>query len=723
MSSLDDINDYIESGDYKRALEQLNIIISKEPNNALAYYLRGKSSFVAIQLSNNNSNYDANTALIYSHIELDLNKAIELDDSIIDAYRGLMYLNRAIKNIDEERLYAQVLIEKDPKSYDAFLLLGSSYLNNGISEADFHQAIAYYNEFINNMSSSYSKVARFERGLCYYNLGIFEKADIEANKLIIDFPMYDDAYFLKGITLSKGFDYRFYDDAIFFLERALELNENNYNAMYEASEWYFNKEEYKKAICLYDKLLDNNKYTLEALAGKAEALHDMIVYDSGKYYDSNIDIYNDIEENIRILDRVIYILGDNSLQYRYYKSNIYIAKKDFDSAKIEYHNALRDIKNIDSWFYEAIAEFYYNYADCISDYKNAIKYLNKINYLDRKISTYNLFVFIYNELKDYRGIINICDEFFLKINSNSFNNDDLYNDYENIYYIRFMYAYSLEMTLSTDYELIIENYRFCLNSSKLDKALIYCSISKIMMDNLIGRYYFIAMDYLKEAMKLDSSYAYYLYAKELFFGDIISSYPEVSFEILNNIVLVDRNLDVAYALLGMCYELGRGVSKDENKAFEIYYRWDRYIEINNSKSTVLKGMLAHCYYNGIGVNCDRDIAFNIVRSAVYKRGKNCDISIILLYSYFALMGYDGFVISRALLLFNENLPYYRDLATIMMIKRLYKTLNKKKELKLAIKKEISTIKNTGEFSLLYFRPYLKNFNIFYPFISGTKMEN
>ena len=157
MSSLDDINDYIESGDYKRALEQLNIIISKEPNNALAYYLRGKSSFVAIQLSNNNSNYDANTALIYSHIELDLNKAIELDDSIIDAYRGLMYLNRAIKNIDEERLYAQVLIEKDPKSYDAFLLLGSSYLNNGISEADFHQAIAYYNEFINNAGKENNK--------------------------------------------------------------------------------------------------------------------------------------------------------------------------------------------------------------------------------------------------------------------------------------------------------------------------------------------------------------------------------------------------------------------------------------------------------------------------------------------------------------------------------------------------------------------------------------
>ena len=34
-----------------------------------------------------------------------------------------------------------------------------------------------------------------------------------------------------------------------------------------------------------------------------------------------------------------------------------------------------------------------------------------------------------------------------------------------------MYAYSLEMTLSTDYELIIENYRFCLNSSKLEVRL------------------------------------------------------------------------------------------------------------------------------------------------------------------------------------------------------------------------------------------------------------
>ena len=715
MSSLDDINDYIERGNYKKALEQLNIIISKEPNNAKAYYLRGKSSFASLQTSYDDSFYDANTSLIYYNIECDLNKAIELDDSIIDAYRGLMYLNRAIKNIESERLFAQVLIEKDPKSYDAFLVLGSSYLNNGSSVSDFYQAIAFYDEFINNVSSSYSKVARFERGLCYYNLGILEKSDIEANKLILDFPMYDDAYFLKGITLSKGFSSHFYDDAIFFLEKALELNDKNYNAMYEASEWYFHKEDYQRAIYFYDKLLEANKHTLESLTGKAEALHDMIVYYSGKYYTSDSELSYAIDEAIELLNNVIDILGENSLQYRYYKSNLLIAKKDFEGVKIEYDNALRDIKKIDSWFYEAIAETYYNYAENINDYKHALEYLEKIDISERKISTYNLFIFTYNELKNYREIINICEEYFL---SGIVNNND-----ESNYYIRFMYAYSLEMIYSTDYERIIDNYRFCLNSSKLDKDLIYCSIVNIMIDYLPNKYYFIAMDYLQEAMKLNSVYAYYLYARELFFGNMIASYPELSFDILNKILVAEKNLDFVYALLGMCYEYGRGVIKDTNKAFEIYYKWDRYIELHNSKSTILKGMLAHCYYNGIGVEHNEALAFEIVKNAVERRGKNCDTSLILLYSYFALMGYEGFTLSRALLLFNENLPYYKDLATIMILKRLYKKLGKKKELKIATKKELDTIKNTGSFLLSYYSPYLKNFNIFYPLILENKDIN
>ena len=86
-------------------------------------------------------------------------------------------------------------LKRITRDLTALLILASSYLNNGENESDFHQAIGYYDDFISNVNPENSRVARFERGLCYYNLNILTKADIEANKLIYDFPFYDDAYF------------------------------------------------------------------------------------------------------------------------------------------------------------------------------------------------------------------------------------------------------------------------------------------------------------------------------------------------------------------------------------------------------------------------------------------------------------------------------------------------------------------------------------------------
>ena len=286
MESLEKIMEYMSEGDFKKAIKELNIIIEQEPNNAQAFYMRGKSAFIELQSEKYDN--DLKTNFIYSAIENDLNKCIEIDPSIIDAYRGLMYLNRVIKNVGKEREFAQTLLEKakelNETSTDAMLMLASSYLNNGKNESDFHQAIGFYDDFIKRVDIEEGRMARFERGLCYYNLDILNKADAEANKLIEDFPMYDDGYFLKGIALSKlGIDSEFFEDAIFFLNRAIELNDKNYSALYETAEWYFEKRNYKKAIEIYDKLLAvENKYNLAALFGKTQTLHDMIV-ESGEY--------------------------------------------------------------------------------------------------------------------------------------------------------------------------------------------------------------------------------------------------------------------------------------------------------------------------------------------------------------------------------------------------------------------------------------------------------
>ncbi|MBS4762906.1 MAG: tetratricopeptide repeat protein [Brachyspira sp.] len=691
MNSLDKIKQYMSEGDFRKAIKELDLIISKEPNNAIAFYMRGKSAFIEIQNEKYDNSLEATKSLIYSTIEHDLNKSIEIDPNIIDAYRGLMYLNRVVRNVDKEREFAQILLEKSKEtSIDALLILASSYLNNGKDESDFHQAIGFYDDFIKRVDIEDSKMARFERGLCYYNLDILNKADAEANKLIQDFPMYDDAYFLKGIALSKNsINSDFFEDAIFFLNRAVELNNKNYNALYEIAEWHFEKENYKKAIETYDKLLESkNKYNLASLLGKTQAFHDMII-ESGEYKE-NEETNKDLDEAFDLIDKVIEILGDDikSVQYKYYKGNLYSYKGEIDKAKEEFEKIIKETKDIDDWLYQRISEFYYNYAENKDDYKKSLEYLEKIK--DKKTSIYNLMIFVNYELKNYKKIVEICEEFLNKFLS--LNNNKDFEDIEenNIYYIRFIYAYSLQMIGSNNYDLIVENYKICLKDETLDKALIYRSIAKIMMYNMDYKYYLEGIENLKLSMQLNDALSYYLYAKELFYGNIIAPCPELAIGLANNSIELDANLECAYIIMGRGYELGRGVEKNENKAFEIYFKANEIAKINNSKCSCSKAALAHCYYNGIGVEKNQSKALSIVKKIAETRGRFSHSHIALLYSYFALECF------------------------VMTLKRLYKKLGRNKDVKRMIKIEAETLKRTGEFNLNYLRNYIKNFKNFYP---------
>ncbi len=715
MNSLDKIKQYMSEGDFRKAIKELDLIISKEPNNAIAFYMRGKSAFIEIQNEKYDNSLEATKSLIYSTIEHDLNKSIEIDPNIIDAYRGLMYLNRVVRNVDKEREFAQILLEKSKEtSIDALLILASSYLNNGKDESDFHQAIGFYDDFIKRVDIEDSKIARFERGLCYYNLDILNKADAEANKLIQDFPMYDDAYFLKGIALSKNsINSDFFEDAIFFLNRAVELNNKNYNALYEIAEWHFEKENYRKAIETYDKLLESkNKYNLASLLGKTQAFHDMII-ESGEYKE-NEETNKDLDEAFNLIDKVIEILGDDikSVQYKYYKGNLYSYKGEIDKAKEEFEKIIKDTKDINDWLYQRISEFYYNYAEYKDDYKKSLEYLEKIK--DKKTSIYNLMIFVNYELKNYKKIVEICEEFLNKFLSLNNNKDFEEIEENNIYYIRFIYAYSLQMIGSNNYDLIVENYKICLNDETLDKALIYRSIAKIMMYNMDYKYYLEGIENLKLSMQLNDALSYYLYAKELFYGNIIAPCPELAIGLANNSIELDANLECAYIIMGRGYELGRGVEKNENKAFEIYFKANEIAKINNSKCSCSKAALAHCYYNGIGVEKNQAKALSIVKKIAETRGRFSHSYIALLYSYFALNNFEGFDLKKALSLFNQTLPHYSDLSVVMTLKRLYKKLGRNKDVKRMIKIEAETLKRTGEFNLNYLRNYIKNFKNFYP---------
>lgn len=701
MDSLEDINRYINDGDYKRAIEELNLLIYNEPDNAKAFYMRGKFRFIDLQ-KNKYDYSSANLSLIYSNIEYDLIHSIEIDPNIIDAYRGLMYLNRDIANVDKEREYAQILFEKDNKAYDALLMLANSYLNNGENASDFHQAIGYYDDFIERVDIEESKVARFERGLCYYNLNILIKADYEANELIKDFPFYDEAYFLKAIALAKkGVDSEFYYDALLFLNRAIELNDKNYNAIYERAEWYFSKEDYLNAIKNYDILLEtDNKYKLAALLGKSEALHDYIV--SGEYHSDT----NYIKEAFSLLDKIIknFSLDKKYMRYKYYRGNLYAYIGEAERAKAEFDDILKNNDDFNEWFYNDILEFYYYNAKTDEDYKHLIKYLDKIKNIRALIYK----TFSYYKLKNYKESALSAKEVLGSLD-NSYANEEMYH-------LRYVYAFSLIETKSHDYETIIENLKISLNSTELNKAIIYRKIAKVMIYNIPQKYYYEGIKYLELAINMNDFFAYYIYSKELFYGNILTPSPELAIGMANTSIDLHSTFEPSHIILGRAYELGRGIEKNEDKAFEIYYKSNEIAKMNNYHSSCSKAALAHCYYNGIGVTKNEALALELIKDAVDNYRENCHDYVLLLYAYFALTNKDGFSLEKAASVFDEDITYHNSLSFIMTFKRVYKKLGNSSMVKKLSSIEKETLKNTGEFNLNYLRKYIKNYNEYYPIV-------
>lgn len=701
MDSLEDINRYINDGDYKRAIEELNLLIYNEPDNAKAFYMRGKFRFIDLQ-KNKYDYSSANLSLIYSNIEYDLIHSIEIDPNIIDAYRGLMYLNRDIANVDKEREYAQILFEKDNKAYDALLMLANSYLNNGENASDFHQAIGYYDDFIERVDIEESKVARFERGLCYYNLNILIKADYEANELIKDFPFYDEAYFLKAIALAKkGVDSEFYYDALLFLNRAIELNDKNYNAIYERAEWYFSKEDYLNAIKNYDILLEtDNKYKLAALLGKSEALHDYIV--SGEHHSDT----NYIKEAFSLLDKIIknFSLDKKYMRYKYYRGNLYAYIGETERAKAEFDYILKDNDDFNEWFYNDILEFYYYNAKTDEDYKHLIKYLEKIKNIRALIYK----TFSYYKLKNYKESALVAKEVLGSLD-NSYSSEDMYH-------LRYIYAFSLIETKSHDYETIIENLKISLNSNELNKAIIYRKIAKVMIYNIPQKHYYEGIKYLELAINMNDFFAYYIYSKELFYGNILTPSPELAIGMANTSIDLHSTFEPSHIILGRAYELGRGIEKNEDKAFEIYYKSNEIAKMNNYHSSCSKAALAHCYYNGIGVNKNEALGLELIKEAVDNYSENCHDYVLLLYAYFALTNKEGFSLEKAASVFDEDITYHNSLSFIMTFKRVYKKLGNSSMVKKLSSIEKETLKNTGEFNLNYLRKYIKNYNEYYPIV-------
>lgn len=710
MASLDEINEYMESGNYKSAIEALGKIISEDPNNAKAFYMRGKATFIEAQKNNNEkiSGYDAKRALVYSTIEYDLNKAINIDPTILDAYRGLMYLNRDLGNIEKEREYAQILFEKDSISFDALLLLARSYLNNGASDGDFHQAIGFYTDFIEYVDSEEVKIAKFERGLCYYNLNIIERADEEANNLIQEYPFYDDAYYLKGLVLSKyDIQSEEYGEALFFFDKAIEITPGYFGAIYERAKWYYNKGEYKKSIEDYNYILSSNKNRIDVILGKAQALHDFITENENEDYPDSQEGARDLQEAMQLLNYIIDELKIKSNQFSYYRADLRAYQGEFKKAIEELRNVIKGMDEIWPWLYEKMAGWCYRAAEEEEDYRETLSYLEKIKEEDYTSSTYYITAYSSYEIDDFETAVIACKKFFSMEASGEWT------------YGHWIYAVSLDMTGSKDYELIIEHLRKCLIEK--DEGFVYSEIGRIMLYNAPHKYMKDGMEMIEKAVELDNPFSMYLLSQEFFYGnDIIKPDPNKAIELAKRAFKEDETIECSLTLIGKAYEIGAGMERNEKKAFEYYEKAYNVGEDNDTFCSCAKGALAHSYFIGLGVKKDKKKALKIVKEVMDKNGRDSHNNIILLYSYFALKGFDNFDLNKSLELLETAMPYPTNIFFPMMLKRIYKRLKKYDLIERATKIQEETLKRSGELYKIYAKKYLNNFNDFYPMIYFIK---
>lgn len=455
------------------------------------------------------------------------------------------------------------------------------------------------------------------------------------------------------------------------------------------------------AIKNYDILLEtDNKYKLAALLGKSEALHDYIV--SGEYHSDT----NYIKEAFSLLDKIIknFSLDKKYMRYKYYRGNLYAYIGEAERAKAEFDDILKNNDDFNEWFYNDILEFYYYNAKTDEDYKHLIKYLDKIKNIRALIYK----TFSYYKLKNYKESALSAKEVLGSLD-NSYTNEEMYH-------LRYVYAFSLIETKSHDYETIIENLKISLNSTELNKAIIYRKIAKVMIYNIPQKYYYEGIKYLELAINMNDFFAYYIYSKELFYGNILTPSPELAIGMANTSIDLHSTFEPSHIILGRAYELGRGIEKNEDKAFEIYYKSNEIAKMNNYHSSCSKAALAHCYYNGIGVTKNEALALELIKDAVDNYSENCHDYVLLLYAYFALTNKDGFSLEKAASVFDEDITYHNSLSFIMTFKRVYKKLGNSSMVKKLSSIEKETLKNTGEFNLNYLRKYIKNYNEYYPIV-------
>ena len=115
------------------------------------------------------------------------------------------------------------------------------------------------------------------------------------------------------------------------------------------------------------------------------------------------------------------------------------------------------------------------------------------------------------------------------------------------------------------------------------------------------------------------------------------------------------------------------VEEKYDEAFKYYFKaYELQKEELISECNCATGYLAHAYINGIGTNQDVELAAKLILEGIEQLKDKSSNIVIYLYSYFALLGKEGFNLETAKELLELVYPFYRyEITRPMMLKRVY----------------------------------------------------
>ena len=358
--------EYFLSGKYKEAINDFNLLINSNPNEADYFYHKGRSYTLllkdeeaiknydqAIKLNPHNAEYFYQRGFCLTLLDKqeeafkDFDQAIKFSPNNANYHyaKGLAYYH--FKNNEEALKYFDQAIKLNPYISAYFNFRGKILCDcrNEYEKAlkDFKKAV----ELDPNEADYY-----FEKGLAYYYLEKYKEALKDFSKAIKLNPKEAKYFYQKGYSyylLNKN------KEAIKEFHQAIKLDPNNDQFIYNRGLAYYYLENYENA------LFDLNK-AIKLNPKKAQYFYFRGV--TSLKFNQNQFAIRDFNKAIK--------LNPNEADYYFEKGLAYYYLENYKNAIKEFHQAIKlDPNNVDYVYNKGLA--YYN----LENFENALKIFDK----------------------------------------------------------------------------------------------------------------------------------------------------------------------------------------------------------------------------------------------------------------------------------------------------------------------------------------------------------